>query len=52
MTVKTLKTGLAVGLAYGLAQDGLGLMRGRRLAYVDFLRRAKGKDMDGTPDLS
>ena len=34
---RTLKTGLFSGLAFGLAQDALGLLRGRRLGYVDFL---------------
>ena len=34
---RTIRTGLYGGLAFGLAQDALGLARGRRLAYVDFL---------------
>jgi hypothetical protein len=34
---RTANKGLAIGLAYGLAQDGLGVLRGRRLRYVDFL---------------
>ena len=35
--IRTLRTGLYGGLAFGLAQDALGLARGRRLGYVDFL---------------
>ncbi|OBT65038.1 hypothetical protein VE03_05253 [Pseudogymnoascus sp. 23342-1-I1] len=34
---RTAKTGLAIGLAYGLAQDAVGAMRGRRPGYVDFV---------------
>ena len=33
----TIRRGLYGGLAFGLAQDALGLARGRRLGYVDFL---------------
>jgi hypothetical protein len=35
----TLKVGLLFGLGYGLAQDALGLIRGRRLAYVEFVKK-------------
>ena len=38
---RTIKVGLYSGLAFGLAQDALGLARGRRLGYVDFLLRKK-----------
>ncbi|KAK0509077.1 hypothetical protein JMJ35_008448 [Cladonia borealis] len=34
---RTSKVGLIGGLSYGLVQDALGLARGRRLGYVDFL---------------
>ncbi|CAD6577444.1 MAG: hypothetical protein ASARMPREDX12_008350 [Alectoria sarmentosa] len=34
---RTIRTGLYGGLAFGLAQDALGLARGRRLGYVDLL---------------
>ncbi|OBT87445.1 hypothetical protein VE02_04676 [Pseudogymnoascus sp. 03VT05] len=34
---RTAKTGLAIGMAYGLAQDAVGAMRGRRPGYVDFI---------------
>lgn len=36
---RTAKTSLAIGLAYGLAQDAVGAMRGRPLGWVDFIRR-------------
>jgi hypothetical protein len=36
---RTAKTGLAIGLAYGLAQDALGAANGRRPGYVDFMLR-------------
>lgn len=36
---RTTKTGLLVGLSYGLAQDGLRLMKGERLAWVQLLRK-------------
>lgn len=36
---RTAKTGIKVGLVYGLVQDAVGLLRGRRIGYVDFLRR-------------
>ena len=37
---RTAKSGLFFGLAFGLAQDGLGLARGRRVGYIDrFLGR-------------
>jgi hypothetical protein len=34
---RTAKTGLAVGLAYGLIQDALSTAKGRPPAYVDFV---------------
>ncbi|KAL2063625.1 hypothetical protein VTL71DRAFT_5430 [Oculimacula yallundae] len=36
---RTAKTSLAIGLAYGLAQDAVGAARGRPLGWVDFIRR-------------
>lgn len=47
---RTIRTGLYGGLAFGLAQDALGLARGRRLGYVDFLlgrRRDASKIQEG-----
>ena len=35
--MRTAKTGLYGGLAFGLVQDALGLARGRRLRYIDFI---------------
>jgi hypothetical protein len=48
---RTAKTGLAIGLGFGLAQDAVGLLRGRRPGYVDFVMRggkgkAEEKEMD------
>ena len=34
---RTIKKGLYMGLAFGLVQDALGLARGRRLRYVDYI---------------
>ncbi|CZT04370.1 hypothetical protein WAI453_011439 [Rhynchosporium graminicola] len=45
---RTAKTSLAIGLAYGLAQDAVGLARGRELAWVEFIRRRGGKRRAGT----
>lgn len=36
---RTAKSGLAIGLAYGLAQDAIGAAKGRRPGYVDFILR-------------
>ncbi|TVY56994.1 hypothetical protein LCER1_G003327 [Lachnellula cervina] len=36
---RTARTGLAIGLAYGLVEDALGAANGRRPGYVDFLVR-------------
>lgn len=41
---RTSKVGLIGALSYGLVQDALGLARGRRLGYVDFLL---GRHHDG-----
>lgn len=43
---RTAKSGLAIGLGYGLIQDALGVARGRTPAYVDFLR-GKGRRQAG-----
>ncbi|PNS20957.1 hypothetical protein CAC42_2888 [Sphaceloma murrayae] len=36
---RTAKMGLKVGVAFGLMQDLLGYMRGRRLGYIEFAKR-------------
>ncbi|PMD20754.1 hypothetical protein NA56DRAFT_671056 [Hyaloscypha hepaticicola] len=36
---RTAKSGLAIGFAYGLAQDAIGAAKGRRPGYVDFILR-------------
>ena len=43
---RTAKSALAVGLAYGLAQDALGAARGRRPKYVDFILRTGQRKVD------
>ena len=43
---RTAKMGLAFGLVYGLAQDAVGAMRGRRPGYVEFILRG-GKAENG-----
>ena len=44
---RTIRVGLLCGLGFGIVQDALGLARGRRLAYVDFLlgRNRRQRDM-------
>ena len=37
MAARTTRMGLACGLTYGLAQDALSLIKGRRLDYVDWM---------------
>jgi hypothetical protein len=51
---RTAKTGLTIGLAFGLAQDGLAYLRGRRPAYIDYLlRRSRRQESgDATPNLT
>ena len=39
---RTAKSGLAIGLGYGLAQDAVGAARGRIPGYVQFLRGGRG----------
>ncbi|KZF24444.1 hypothetical protein L228DRAFT_281518 [Xylona heveae TC161] len=41
---RTAKMGLLFGLGYGLTQDALSLLQGRRLAYVDFILGTKRKE--------
>ncbi|KAI9742883.1 MAG: hypothetical protein M1818_003612 [Claussenomyces sp. TS43310] len=42
---RTTKLSLAIGIGFGLCQDVIGMLRGRRPAYVDFiLRGGKRKD--------
>lgn len=43
---RTAKSGLAIGLAYGLAQDAVGAARGRKPAYVDFIQRRGRRKAD------
>jgi hypothetical protein len=36
---RTAKLGAKAGLAFGVLQDGVSLLRGRRVGYIEFLRR-------------
>jgi hypothetical protein len=48
-TVRLMKMGAKVGLGFGLLQDALSLMRGRRLGYVEFVKKhALGRGEDVT----
>ncbi|KAF2221261.1 hypothetical protein BDZ85DRAFT_239454 [Elsinoe ampelina] len=40
------RMGLKVGLAFGLLQDFLGYFRGRRLGYVEFIKRRFSRSRD------
>jgi hypothetical protein len=46
---RTAKTGLAIGLAFGLAQDAVGVLRGRRPGYVEFILRGGRRKMEERP---
>ena len=46
---RTAKTGLAIGLAFGLAQDAVGVLRGRRPGYVEFILRGGKRKMEERP---
>lgn len=39
---RTAKMGLKAGVAFGLMQDAVGLVRGRKLGYVEFIKRTVG----------
>jgi hypothetical protein len=41
-TVRTAMLGLKIGVGYGLAQDLLGLVRGRELSYVEYGKKVLG----------
>lgn len=43
---RTAKSGLAIGLAYGLAQDAVGAARGRTPGYVEFIQRRRRRKAD------
>ena len=43
---RTARMGFWGGLAFGLAQDAVGLLRGRRIGYVDFLRGRMRRDKE------
>jgi hypothetical protein len=37
--VRVMKMGAKAGLGFGLVQDAVGLLRGRKLGYVEFVKR-------------
>ena len=39
MAARTTKTALLAGLVYGGLQDAVGAARGRRIGYIDYLKR-------------
>lgn len=45
---RTAKTGLAIGLVYGLAQDAVGALRGRRPGYLEFILRGGKRKTEST----
>ena len=48
---RTAKTGLAIGVTFGLVQDALGAANGRRPGYVDFAIRRGRKKADAEQHL-
>lgn len=44
MAARTTKTAMAVGFVYGGLQDAVGVLRGRPIGYVDYLKRRFGGD--------
>jgi hypothetical protein len=48
---RTAKTGLRIGLGYGLLQDAFSLLQGRKIGYVEFIKRfLPGERGDTDPD--
>ncbi len=50
MIARTTRTALTVGVIYGGLQDMAGLARGRRISYVDFVKRQLGVDTTDRAD--
>lgn len=44
-SVRTVKKGLGFGLAFGLTQDALSVMRGRPVSYIDWIT-GRRRDME------
>ena len=42
MAARTTKTALIVGFVYGGLQDVVGLARGRRVGYVEYMKKRLG----------
>ena len=54
-TVRTAKMGAKVGCIVGICEDLLGLMRGRRIGYVDFIKKSlfgKTEDLPEKTDMA
>ena len=43
---RTAKSGLAIGLAYGLAQDAIAAAKGKKPGYADFIMRGRRRKAD------
>lgn len=48
---KTAKTGLAIGLAFGFAQDVMNAAKGRRPGYMDFVLRGGRRKVETEQNL-
>ncbi|TKX23366.1 hypothetical protein C1H76_4434 [Elsinoe australis] len=44
---RTAKMGLKAGLAFGILQDVLGYLKGRRIGYIEFVRNRVGTSREG-----
>jgi hypothetical protein len=44
---RTAKMGAKAGLAFGALQDGVSLLKGRRVGYVEFIKRVVGRGGEG-----
>jgi hypothetical protein len=49
MTARTTKAALAAGFVYGGLQDVLGVVRGRPIGYVDWVKRQLGASQRKEP---
>ena len=52
MAARTTKTALAVGIVYGGLQDVAGMIRGRPIGYVDFVKKHLGPVFRGSSSSS
>lgn len=47
---RTARLGLVVGLGYGFAQDSLSYLRGRKIGYVEYIKRMSGTSGEGSQE--